>query len=138
VLGGVADADRLYGLVFVVVLVSVLGQGTLVPFVAGQLSIPMRERPALPWQLSVGLREEPEGAREFTVARGSRAENQELGGLPLGAHTWVTLVVRDGAAAPPRDSFVLRAGDRVIVLAEREDVGALGHLFGAGGNPATG
>ncbi|MFN2466824.1 MAG: hypothetical protein ABR521_01630 [Gaiellaceae bacterium] len=35
VIGGVRDADRIYGIVFVVVLVSVLGQGTLVPLVDG-------------------------------------------------------------------------------------------------------
>jgi cell volume regulation protein A len=130
VLGGVRDGDRLYGLVFVVVLISVLGQGTLVPHAARLLGIPMRERPALPWQLSVDLGHEPEAAREFTVVRGSRAESQEIGSLPLGAHAWITLVVREGAALPAAGSFVLRAGDRVIVLAEENDVPALEHLFG--------
>ena len=38
-------AARLYSLVFVVVLVSVVGQGTLLPLVARRLAIPMRERP---------------------------------------------------------------------------------------------
>jgi cell volume regulation protein A len=42
VLGDVAGADRVYGIVFVVVLVSVVGQGTLVPLVARALGIPMR------------------------------------------------------------------------------------------------
>jgi potassium/hydrogen antiporter len=131
VLGGVRSGDRLYGLVFVVVLISVLGQGTLVPLAARMLGIPMRERPTLPWKLSVGLGQDPEGAQEFTVARGSRAESREIRSLPLGGHTWVTLVVREGAALPATGSFVLRAGDRVIVLAEQSDVAALTHLFGA-------
>jgi len=43
VLGQVSDAERVYGIVFVVVLVSVVGQGTLVPLVAKTLGIPMRE-----------------------------------------------------------------------------------------------
>ncbi len=43
VLGDVARADRVYGIVFVVVLVSVVGQGTLVPLVARALGIAMRE-----------------------------------------------------------------------------------------------
>jgi cell volume regulation protein A len=42
VLGDVAGANRVYGIVFVVVLVSVVGQGTLVPLVARALGIPMR------------------------------------------------------------------------------------------------
>ncbi|HJS69924.1 MAG TPA: cation:proton antiporter [Gaiellaceae bacterium] len=42
VLAEVDDARKLFGIVFVVVLVSVVGQGTLVPWVAGALKIPMR------------------------------------------------------------------------------------------------
>jgi potassium/hydrogen antiporter len=41
VIAGVQEADRLYGIVFVVVLVSVVGQGTLVPAVARAFRIPM-------------------------------------------------------------------------------------------------
>jgi cell volume regulation protein A len=44
VLGGVPDAERVYAIVLVVVLVSVVGQGTLVPLVARALAVPMRER----------------------------------------------------------------------------------------------
>jgi cell volume regulation protein A len=43
IISGVAGAQQVYGLVFVAVLFSVLGQGTLVPWVAGRLSIPMTE-----------------------------------------------------------------------------------------------
>jgi cell volume regulation protein A len=42
VIGGAPGADGIYGVVFVVVLVSVVGQGTLVPWVARRLGIPMR------------------------------------------------------------------------------------------------
>jgi potassium/hydrogen antiporter len=43
VLEDVEVADRLYGIVFVVVLLSVVGQGTLVPAAARMLRIPMRQ-----------------------------------------------------------------------------------------------
>jgi cell volume regulation protein A len=46
VLAGAPGADRVYGIVFVVILVSVVGQGTLVPLVAGRLRIPMSRRRA--------------------------------------------------------------------------------------------
>jgi cell volume regulation protein A len=68
VIGGVPSAGSIYGIVFVVVLLSVLGQGTLVPLVATILRIPMHERPLRPWQLSVGLGEEPEGAKSSSSA----------------------------------------------------------------------
>jgi potassium/hydrogen antiporter len=129
VIGGVPNASSVYGIVFVVVLLSVVGQGTLVPFVATALRVPMHERPLRPWQLSVGLAQEPEGAREFTVGAGSRAENAELRTLPLGKNVWVTLVVRDGAAVAPRGSLRLRAGDRLVLLTEPQDTPVLVRLF---------
>lgn len=129
VLGEVTGADRVYGIVFVVVLVSVVGQGTLVPLAARVLDVPMRVRPSIPWQLSVGLTQEPHGAMEFRVAAGSRAEGNEIRALPLGEHAWVTLVVRDGAAIQPSGSLELRADDRVLVLGEADDHRALSHLF---------
>ena len=39
---GIDDARRLYELVFVVVLASVLVQGTTIPFAARRLGVPMR------------------------------------------------------------------------------------------------
>ena len=53
ILGDAPDAQRIYGLVFVAVLVSVVGQGSLVPLVARRLGIPMRLQDRLPWELSV-------------------------------------------------------------------------------------
>ena len=41
VVGGTADSDKIYGIVFVVVLFSVVVQGTGLPFVASALSVPM-------------------------------------------------------------------------------------------------
>ena len=44
VLGGVEDANRIYGIVFVVVAFSVVLQGASIPFVAARLGIPMESR----------------------------------------------------------------------------------------------
>jgi potassium/hydrogen antiporter len=128
-LGGVAGAERVYGLVFVVVLVSVVGQGTLVPFAARALDIPMRERASLPWELSVRLRDDPQLGHEFKVGTGSRAVGHSIRDLPLGEHAWITLVVRDGAPTRPSGSLELRVGDRVLLLAEAEDLESLARLF---------
>jgi potassium/hydrogen antiporter len=43
VVGGADDADEIYGIVFVVVLVSVLVQGTGLPYVATRLRVPMSD-----------------------------------------------------------------------------------------------
>lgn len=131
VLGGVSDARHVYGVVFVVVLVSVVGQGTLVPFVARRLAIPMRERDAMPWELSVRLGEEPPAAHELEVHPRSRAAGHTIRDLPLGEHAWVTLVIRDGSATRPGGSLEIQGGDRVLLLAEEEDIEPLTRLFTA-------
>jgi cell volume regulation protein A len=46
VLESVDGAQRIYGVVFVVVLLSVVRQGTLVGIVAHRLGIPIRDRPS--------------------------------------------------------------------------------------------
>jgi potassium/hydrogen antiporter len=48
VLGGVKDADRIYGIVFVVVAFSVVLQGASIPYAASRLGVPMRTGPFRP------------------------------------------------------------------------------------------
>ena len=45
VVGGTTDSDKIYGIVFVVVLFSVVVQGTGLPFVASALRVPMTRQP---------------------------------------------------------------------------------------------
>jgi potassium/hydrogen antiporter len=118
ILGGVADGERLYGLVFIAVLFSVAVQGTLVPLVARRLRIPMRLQDRLPWELSLRVGREPTGAREYRVAPASPADGLLLGQLPLGDQAWVTLLVRGGDALQPNPDVQLRPGDRLLILAD--------------------
>ena len=126
ILGGVDDADNVYGLVFVVVLLSVLGQGTLVPSVAHRLGIPMHDQALRPWQLSVGLTEKPHGVHEFSVARDATADGQTIAALHLQPGDWV---VRDGRPLSPEDPTRLAAGDQVFVLADPTRHEPLARLF---------
>ena len=89
----------------------------------------MRERPALPWDLSIRLGEEPQGPHEFEVGAGSRADGRAIRDLPLGEHAWVTLVVRDETATRPSGALELRVGDRVLLLAETDELEPLSRLF---------
>ena len=116
VLGGVPDAGRIYDVVFVVVLGSVVVQGGLVPAVAARLRIPMQLVPSLPWELSVNLAEPPRDRVQLSVEPGSPADGGRLGDLPLGERAWVTVVVRDAQAVPPRPDLKLQANDAVSFL----------------------
>jgi cell volume regulation protein A len=129
VLAGVADADRIYGIVFVVVAFSVIVQGSTIPYAAGRLGVPMRTVEPRPWSLSVGLRADPEDVHRFTVAESGRAAGHAIRDLPLGERSWIGLVIGDGAARQPRGSYVLRPGDEVVMLADDRDLPALARLF---------
>jgi potassium/hydrogen antiporter len=129
VLAGVDQSQRIYGIVFVVVLFSVLVQGGSVPYAAARLGVPMRLVEQEPWDLSIRLREEPRGVERFVVARGSRADGESLRDLALGEDTWVSLILRGGLPEQGRGSFVLEPGDEVIVLCRAGDGSGLRRVF---------
>jgi cell volume regulation protein A len=115
-LEGVDHANRIYGIVFVVVMFSVVVQGSLVPTVAGRVGLQMRQIHQEPWDLSVRLRDEPQEVGRYVVAAGSPADGVALRDLVLGERAWISLIMRDGAARQARGDSVLQAGDEVLVL----------------------
>lgn len=125
------DGQRLYGVVMIVVMVSVVGQGSLVPTAARVLRVGMRRVEAEPFAIGVRLREEPDGARQVTVVRGSVADGGQVGQLPgLTEGTWVSMVLRHGALVPVRGDTRLAAGDQVLLLIDPDqDTAEVAALF---------
>jgi len=115
----VPQAERLYGIVVVVVVFSVLVQGSFVPTVARLLHLPMRSLTPGPWAVGVRLRDEPEGVHRLTITAGALADGHridELHALPEDA--WISLVVRDNRLLHVRGDSRLEAGDEILVVAE--------------------
>ena len=125
----VADAERLYGIVVVVVTFSVVVQAGLVPTVAERAGVPMRVVEPEPWSLSVRFRDRPSGLRRFHVAGGAPADGTAIADLELAEDTWISMVNRDGALLPVRGRTVLRAGDEVLVMVDPDaDADAEAHV----------
>ncbi len=118
VLAGVQGASRLYGIVFVVVLFSVLVQGATVPYAARRLRVPFR-------RVDHDLAE----VLEFRVREDAIASGKRIGELPLGERAWVGVLVRGGRPHAIDGSVVLKPGDRVHVYCDPEDVPALERIF---------
>ncbi|MER7895754.1 cation:proton antiporter [Streptomyces sp. NPDC096046] len=118
---GAPDADRLYDVIFVVVVFSVLVQGSLVPTVARRCRVPMRSVELEPWALGVRLRDKPEGVSRHVVQRHSTAEGSRVDELDIGEDTWISVVVREGRLVPVSGSTQLRAGDEVLLLTGDDD-----------------
>ncbi len=125
----VGDAHRVYGIIFVVVLVSVAIQGGLVPTVARACGVPMRVVEPEPWALGMRFRDEPQGLQRHVVRSGSAADGTAIADLPLGESAWVSMVSRHGNLLRVRGSTELQAGDEVLLLAD--DEGEVAELFRA-------
>jgi len=121
VLEGADGAEHLYGIVFVVVLFSVVVQGASVPYAARRLGIHFR-------RVDHDLAE----VHELVVREDAFARGRRLDELPLGERAWVGVLVRDGRPRPVDDDVVLELGDRVHVYSQPDDVPALERLFEGG------
>ena len=114
----VPGAERLYGIVAVVVVFSVVVQGSLIPAAARLLNVPMRVVEPEPWALGVRLRDEPSGVHRLTIKPGSAADGRTIEDLDdLPGEAWVSFIVRDGQLVPIKGDTRLRAADDVLVLA---------------------
>src|SRR5207244_13274427 len=111
----------LFRVASVVVPLAVTPLWTPLPLAARILRIPMRIVEPEPWDLSTRPRREPQGVQRYVVARGSRAEGEAIRDLPLGEHSWVSLIVRGDEPRHARGSHVFEAGDEGPLLADRED-----------------
>lgn len=115
------DAPRLYRIIFVVVLVSVVVQGGGVPLAAKLLRIPMRDtEPLEPYATGLRFRTVPEGLFRYTVAAGSAADGAVVADLGLGDQTWLSLLRREGRLVPLRRDTRLHAGDQVLAQSDAD------------------
>ena len=117
-----AHGQRIYELIFVVVFVSVVLQGGLVPLAARVLRVPMRVAEPEPWALGMRFRDEPHGLHRYVVQAGSAADGCTLSDLDVGENFWVSMVSRDGRLVQVRGRTTLQAGDEVLALADDDAV----------------
>jgi potassium/hydrogen antiporter len=127
----VPDATRLYAIIVVVVVFSVIVQGGLVPVVAARLGVPMRTVEPEPWSLGVRFHHEPRGLRRHVVAAGSPADGCRIGDLEVGEDVWISFVIRDDQLVPVRGSTTLLAGDELLALTDPEHGTDLTPIFAA-------
>ena len=118
VLAAVDDAGRIYGIVFVVVLFSVLVQGGTIALAAERLRVPFRR---VDYDLAEVI--------EFVVRDDAFANGRPIGELPLGSRAWVAVLIRDGRPTAFGPDTVLRPGDRVHVYSQPGDEAALKRIF---------
>src|SRR3954469_25685976 len=126
VVAGVGAGQELFSIVFFVVVTSTLVQGARLEPLARRLGLTTDE-PALPKRLleSGRIRRLGGDVLTYRLQPGSAAAGHLVRELGLPREALVNVIVRDGAAIPPRGSTELREGDELHVLVRgelREDV----------------
>lgn len=116
----VPNADRIYAIIVVVVFVSVVLQGSLVPLFARLFGVPMTVSEPEPWAVGVRLNEEPEGFHRLEVAPDSPVIGRRIDDLGLGDDAWISFIRRDGRLVRLMPSTRFKAGDEVLALVESE------------------
>ena len=117
----VPAAHRLYAIIFIVVLVSVLLQGGLVPVLTKAFRVPTRPIPVRPWALDIRFADEPEGLHRHVVAGGSPADGATVAEVSEGEDSWISFISRSGRNIPVRNSTRLQAGDMVLTQADGDE-----------------
>ncbi|MDT0309324.1 potassium/proton antiporter [Streptomyces sp. DSM 44917] len=117
VVAGVEDSDRIFSIVFMLVVVFTLAQGPTLPWLARRLRLGDGEK-----AVDVDIESAPLerlGGHLLSVAipAASRMHGVEVRELRLPAQAAVTLVVREGTSFVPGPATMLRRGDELLVVA---------------------
>jgi cell volume regulation protein A len=118
----VPQADRLFDLVFFVVVTSVVLQGTTISRVAATLGVvaPRRRDP---------VRSAPSNILEINLKADSPAAGRRVVDLHLPSTALLVLVTRDGRSFVPQGATTLREGDQVQLATRKADSEELQRLL---------
>lgn len=113
----VEDSQRIFNIVFVLVVVYTLIQGPTLPWLARKLRLGDGSEAADLGIESAPLERLQGHLLSVAIPEGSRMHGVEVAELRLPTGAAVTLVVRDGESFVPLPATVLRRGDELLVVA---------------------
>src|SRR3954462_9607960 len=131
VLAGAPGADRLFDLVFFIVVISALVPGATVASVTRRLGLQSKEPPAPQAVLAIESRQPLQGElMSFHIDEALLVAGMPVEELPLPEGAAVTLIVRENRLLPPVAGTVLRPGDHAHLIAQPQDRGLIQLMFG--------
>ena len=117
---GVEGAERLFDLVFVMVVVFTVVTAPSLPLVARVLRVARRSEPRDLELEAAPLERIAADLLQITISPVSRLHGVEVGELRLPPGASVSLVIREGATLVPERSTSLRHGDDLLVVTPRK------------------
>ncbi len=115
----VRDADRLFDLVFVMVVVATLITGPTLPWLAKVLKVARRSEPRGLDVEAAPLERVAADLLQVTISPVSKMHGVEVGELRLPVGASVSMVIREGQTLVPERRTVLRHGDDLLVVTPR-------------------
>jgi cell volume regulation protein A len=115
----VTSAERLFDIVFVIVVISTVLTGPTLPVVARWLGVTRQLEPRSLDLEVAPLERLSADMLQVTISPISRLHGVEVGELRLPEGSSVSMVVRDGRAIVPERRTVLRRGDDLLVVTPR-------------------
>jgi cell volume regulation protein A len=116
---GVRDSERLFDLVFVLVVLYTLVTGPTLPTVAKVLRVARRSEPRGLDIEAAPLERVAADLLQVTISPVSMMHGVEVGELRLPAGASVSMIVRDGQTLVPERRTVLKHGDDLLVVTPR-------------------
>lgn len=132
---GIPSGGLLFNVVFFVVLLSALVQGTSLPWVVRLLGLEEPEAPEAPLSLEItSLRDVDADIVDYPVGSDSRACSKHLSELAMPPGAVVALIARGKELVPPRGTTQLLPGDHVFIVVNRESRDPVDRIFSRGGH----
>jgi len=113
---GVTNAERLFDIVFVIVVISTVLTAPTLPWVAQRLGVSQQLEPRSLDLEVAPLERVSADMLQVTISPVSRLHGVEVGELRLPEGASVSMVVRDGHTIVPDRRTVLRRGDDVLIV----------------------
>jgi cell volume regulation protein A len=134
-LAGLPIADLFFNLVFFVVLTSVILQGPTIPLIARWLGVdaPATARSKPPLELVPVSDSMNSELVELEIAPDSTVAGKQIVDLHLPPDALILLINRNNEFIVPRGGTILQAGDRLLVLADKEALARIQAIVGARG-----
>jgi len=117
---GVEDSERLFNLVFVMVVIYTLLTGPTLPTVARVLKVARRSEPRGLDVEAAPLERIAADLLQVTISPSSHMHGVEVGELRLPVGSSVSLVIRDDKILVPERRTVLKHGDDLLVVTPRK------------------
>jgi cell volume regulation protein A len=131
VLARVPGAERIFDIVFFVVVVNAIVPGSTVRWVTRLLGVELKAPPPPRALLEITSTKQLAGdLLQFYIEPASAVAGARISDLPFPSGASVVVIVRGDELVAPRGDTVLTAGDHVYVLTRREDRPLIWLMFG--------